>query len=114
MSTGDVWEREKGFWLNGPEFYENHMIADAQMVFPDPIGILKGGEILDGLRAAPRWDAVEMEDTAELTLGDTRVLAYRATGTRPAGRPYVALCSSTYVFCDPAWKLVSHQQTPVA
>lgn len=84
------------------------------MTFPDPIGILKGEAILEGLKGAPRWEAVEMEERTALKVGDTLVLAYRATGRRKGSAPYVALCSSTYVFQDQAWKLISHQQTPVA
>lgn len=114
MNVEDVWEREKGFWLDGPGFYGDRMVPGAQMVFPDPVGILKGDDILAGLKGAPRWDAVEMEETTELEIGDTLVLAYRATGTREGSTPYVALCSSAYVFQEHMWKLTSHQQTPVA
>lgn len=113
MQDQDIWQREESFWLDGVAFYRDNMAAEAQMVFADPVGILKGDEILDGLKAAPRWAAVEFADQTEQTLGDTRVLAYRATGSRDGAEPYSALCSTTYVRREGKWILLSHQQTPV-
>ena len=69
MATHEVWELERGFWLDGPKFYDDHMIAAAQMVFPDPVGILKGEAILKGLEEAPRWGTVDMEERSELSGG---------------------------------------------
>lgn len=114
MFDEEIWKLETGFWLDGPRFYDEHMISNAQMVFPAPVGILKGEEILDGLKAAPRWASVEMEEKSELLSEGTLVLAYRATGKREGEAPYVAFCSSTYVHRGEVWKLISHQQTPVA
>lgn len=114
MSDGGIWKVETGFWLDGPKFYDEHMISAAQMVFPDPVGILKGREILNGLKEAPRWASVEMVEKSKLSLEGTLVLAYRATGKREGETSYVALCSSTYVHRDEVWNLISHQQTPAA
>lgn len=113
MATKAIWDSEKSFWLDGPAFYGAHMVPTAQMVFPGPVGILKGEEILEGLRGAPRWDSVEMEEKTEEQVGDTLALAYRATGIREGSDPYAAFCSSIYVKHDNSWKLISHQQTPV-
>ena len=38
---------------------------------------------------------------------------FQGTGLRGASNPYVALCSSTYVRQNAAWKLLAHQQTPL-
>ena len=113
MAVTRIWDTEQSFWLDGPAFYATHMVPAAQMVFPAPVGILKGEERLGGLDGAPRWDSVEMDERTEATVGDTRVLAYRATGRRGGDAPYLALCSSSYVRQDDGWKLISHQQTPV-
>jgi hypothetical protein len=113
MTVNDIWEKEKSFWLDGPAFYVDHMVADAQMVFPDPVGILKGDEILHGLKEAPRWQSVEIEEKTEASSGDTLVLAYRAAGRRGIAAPYRALCSSCYIRQGDTWKLISHQQTPI-
>ncbi len=113
MAPEEIWKTEQGFWLDGPKFYEEHMEPSALMVFPEPVGILKGGDILDGLKGAPRWRTVEMEQKTVLSLGKTLVLAYRATSKRDGDATYEALCSSTYLNSRDAWRLIAHQQTPV-
>ena len=113
MDAEDIWDIEAGFWLDGPRFYRDHMFPGAHMTFPDPVGILRGEAILDGLKDAPRWEAVDMEEKTDLRVGDTLVLSYRATARRDGDRPYAALCSSTYVVQHQSWKLISHQQTPL-
>ena len=112
MDFGSFWEMEKSFWLDGPEFYEESMASDARMVFPAPVGILAGKQIVEGLKQAPRWKSVDFEDKTETALGDTVVLAYGATGRREDGDPYSALCASTSVKSDGNWVLLAHQQTP--
>ncbi|MFC7703334.1 DUF4440 domain-containing protein [Plastorhodobacter daqingensis] len=113
MSVDDIWKSETSFWLDGPAFYARFMVAEARMVFPAPVGILKGKEIPESLEGAPRWEAVEMKEKSALQLGATVVLVYRATGRRGGTSAYSALCSSTYVREDGQWKLLAHQQTPV-
>ena len=112
MNSGELWKMEEGFWLDGPAFYEKSMAPDARMVFPAPVGILAGPEIVEGLRQAPRWKSVDFNSDTETKLGDTVVLAYEATGRRDGDKPYVAYCASTYVLKDDKWVLLAHQQTP--
>lgn len=112
MTFEEHWDAEKRFWLDGPDFYKDRMAPAALMVFPAPVGLLEGKAIVDGLRQGPRWQSVDFSETAEAALGDTVVLAYRATGRRQGAEPYTALCSSTYVRTEGGWKLLSHQQTP--
>lgn len=112
MTFEHLWQDEKRFWLDGPEFYRQRMAPEASMVFPPPVGILRGEAILAGLAQGPRWQSVEIAEKTETASGDTVVLAYRATGTRPSAPPYVALCASTYVRMDGSWYLLFHQQTP--
>lgn len=114
VANDDIWQCEERFWLDGQTFYRKHMDANAQMVFPDPIGILKGTEILKSLAGSPRWETVEFQEQSCIQARDTTVLAYRATGKRAGATPYSALCSSTYVRRDVTWMLISHQQTPAA
>lgn len=111
MDYRELWKLEKSFWLDGPEFYKSSMAADARMVFPVPVGILAGQEILEGLRQGPRWKSVELDNTTETTLGDTAVLAYKISGQREGDETYDALCASTYVLKNGAWLLLAHQQT---
>ena len=113
MTDAEFWEVERKLWLGGPEAFRAWVAADCLMVFPEPAGILTGPAILDGLAAAPRWQRLEILTPALRRGGDSvAVLAYRAEAARPAGEPYHALCSSTYVREAGAWWLVQHQQTP--
>ncbi|OOY02929.1 DUF4440 domain-containing protein [Thioclava sp. F28-4] len=114
MNFETLWEMEKSFWLDGPDFYESAMASNAKMVFPSPVGILEGEQILEGLNQGPRWEAVDFEDKTETGLGHTAVLAYKATGRREGDAPYVTLCASTYVKADKNWVLLAHQQSPEA
>jgi hypothetical protein len=113
MDFDELWDAERRFWLDGPDFYDENMAADALMVFPPPVGILRGEAIIAGLRQGPRWSSIEMTETAQTALADTVVLAYRARGQRDGAAPYIASCSSTYVRDGGGWKLLAHQQTPV-
>ena len=110
--TPSFWDAETRFWLDGTTSYVTNMASEALMVFPPPTGILSGEAILESLKDAPRWDEVEFHDRKETRVGDTMVLAYRATGHHGKDRPYVALCSSTYARQAGSWKLVAHQQCP--
>ncbi|MCA2011176.1 DUF4440 domain-containing protein [Pararhodobacter sp. CCB-MM2] len=111
--TPSFWNAETRFWLEGTERYPSQLASDAVMVFPAPTGMLKAEAIAESLQDAPRWDSVDFEDQSEARAGDTMVLAYKAIGQRGKERPYVALCSSTYARQAGAWKLLSHQQTPL-
>ena len=112
MDHEKLWTMERNFWLDGPEFYESLMASDARMVFPAPVGILAGEEIVEGLRQGPRWKSVDFEDKTATQLSDTVALAYKAIGVRDGDEPYTALCWSTYVRQTDVWLLLYHQQTP--
>jgi len=113
METDRLWEMERRFWLDGPDFHAAHMARQAVMVFPPPAGILARSESLAGLADAPRWRSVDMEETSAAGLGATVVLAYRVLARRDGEDTYRALCSSTYVRSRGAWGLLSHHQTPL-
>ncbi|MFV2053401.1 DUF4440 domain-containing protein [Aliiroseovarius sp. YM-037] len=113
MDEEILWDNEQSFWLDGPDFFRANMTKDARMVFPDPVGILKGDEILQGLEGAPRWASVSFDEKSLSQTATTAVLTYKATGERDGDDPYAALCCSTYVKASGDWKLLAHQQTPV-
>lgn len=114
MDISKLWEMEKEFWLSGPDFYGSSMAPDARMVFPPPVGILAGEEIVEGLKQGPRWQSVDFDEKTETSLGVAAVLAYKATGNKDGEDPYIALCASTYVKSGGNWVLLAHQQTPEA
>ena len=57
----DLWDCERGFWLDGVPHYERHLAPDARMVFPEPAGILDAVAIMQGLEGAPRWESVDFD-----------------------------------------------------
>lgn len=113
MEMDRLWEMERRFWLDGPDYHAAHTAEGALMVFPPPAGILSGVQSLAGLKQAPRWRSVDMEDASATELGGTVVLAYRAAARRDGQERYAALCSSTYARSQGAWQLLSHHQTPL-
>ena len=112
MDEQRIWAIERQFWLGGIEHFETNMVPGCLMVFPEPVGILTGTRITEGLRGAPRWSSVEFSATEFSRIADAVVLAYRAVGRRAASPEYRALCSSTYLRHDDGWRLIQHQQTP--
>ena len=116
MRRGEaLWQLEEEFWTGGEPLYRQRLSPDCVMVFPKPAGILKGEAILEALKGAPRWKSVRMtsKQLVEHDAG-TVVLAYEARAERDEKDFYSALCSSTYARAGGAWRLLQHQQTPVA
>ncbi|WP_363797390.1 nuclear transport factor 2 family protein [Lysobacter firmicutimachus] len=116
MDDVQLWQRERDFWLSPAADNAAGLSPHCLMAFAPPTGILRGREaVLAGLRAAPRWAAVELEQrTLERAGPDIAVLAYRALASRPGEPPYRAYCSSTYRRDGRDWSLIQHQQTPIA
>lgn len=110
MSIGNCWADEEAWWTMGAAEARRRMHPSCLMVFPQ--GVMQGEAILAALDAAPRWQSVAMTDRRALETGDLVVLTYRADAERN-GRPYSALCSSTWLRQDGDWRLVQHQQSPV-
>jgi hypothetical protein len=116
-SSSDValWEMERGFWLNDAAYYTTFLAPDCIMVFPEPPGVLVGGEIIAALDKAPRWKTIEMQNQSLVSLDPhVAVLTYRAMAQRDGEPVYAALCSSIYTHANSQWLLVHHQQTPLA
>jgi hypothetical protein len=113
MAEHTIWKREEAFWLGGADLFREQMHPSAQMVFPDPVGILTGEAVLMALEAAPRWTEATLSDRSLAQTETTLCLAYRAVARREDAAPYEALCTSTYVFTDGSWRLLSHQQAPL-
>jgi Domain of unknown function (DUF4440) len=113
MTSTDLMELERAFWLQGEDFFAKSLAANAVMVFPEPPGVLTDGEIIQSLRGVPRWSAVEIQLLAHRDQGDLRIISYRAEASREGDPPYCALCSSVYAKVGGDWKLCLHQQTPL-
>jgi hypothetical protein len=110
----DLFRLEEKFWTEGGEYYRRHLAHTAVMVFPDPRGVMVKDEIASSLDEQTRWSQVALEEHRLLELSDNAaVVTYKATASRPDGKPYVARASSTYVRDGGGWKLAFHQQTPL-
>ena len=115
MTDEELWQMEAGFWTGDADFYQQHLAHGAMMVFPPPAGVLDRGRIIETIRAAPRWQEVDMQDRQVARPNpDTVVLAYRASARRDGDEaPYRAGCGSVYTRFADGWRLVLHQQSPV-
>lgn len=110
----EIWQIERGFWVEGKDFYRQRLGMPCTMVFPLPVGILRDRSVIDALGGAPRWRDVEMTHQVCLRPNDDcLLLAYEATAQREGEPPYSALCSSSYCNTEDGWRLVQHQQTPI-
>lgn len=113
MSDSEIWTIEEILWTGGTDAYRRRMAPLCMMVFPG-IGVLKGDEVLDALADAPRWSEVVMEGRTLIETDGLTVLAYTATAQRDGDSPYSAYCSSTWRETPDGWRIVQHQQTPLA
>lgn len=113
MSDEELWKLEEAFWTGGEDHYQSALDPACLMVFPG-VGPLTASAALEGLKSAPRWKSVGMDDR-RLTRPSEEVatLAYRARGEREGAAPYEAWCSSSYRRDGERWLLFQHQQTPV-
>lgn len=108
-----VWDIERRLWLEGAEAYGECMAPDCVMAFAG-VGVMRGADIVESLREAPRWRDVTMSDQVEAApTRETTVIAYVAEASRDEGQNYRALCTSTYLRVDGRWAIAQHQQTPI-
>ena len=107
-------QMEKGFWqaAGNAEFYRTHFAEDGHCVFA--FGILDKDQTVAAIEAAEPWTTFEFGDVnaTRITRG-VATLTYTVQADR-GGDPYGATISSVYVERDGGWRLVLHQQTPVA
>jgi hypothetical protein len=109
---------ERKLWTNDPVFYENNLIEEARLVFPET-GVITRAVALDAIRQenaeGRRWAEVEFKEVRILQLTDsTCLLTYTVAARWEHEQSKVfALASSVYVKRDGVWKLAWHQQTPI-
>lgn len=115
MGNDEAWRLEAQFWTGDLDACAGMVDPGAVMAFPAPVGVLAGRAIVDSLKGAPRWLAVEMTERLVGHPGDdVLVLGYRARGRREGQPDYLAYCTSTWRRDGAGWKLAQHQQTPIA
>lgn len=107
-----LWQLEEDFWLKGLEIFESHLGKECLMAFSKPIGIINKEEVMKGMRGAPRWSSLTMNNRRVAEINPNLiVIGYEARAKR-GETEYRAICSSTYIFINDDWRLIQHQQTP--
>ncbi len=109
-----LWTLEKQRWLDGADYYERRLAANAVMILPYPAGLQDRAAALQGLCPGRRWQAVEFWEQKLQRQGNAMLLSYRAVAWREAcGTPVRTLCATTYVEDGASWVAVSHRQQPI-
>ncbi|MBC7977550.1 MAG: nuclear transport factor 2 family protein [Myxococcales bacterium] len=114
MVGEDLWKIEAKLWSGDSRDYLETLHPDCLMAFPPPAGIMAHDETLSSIRGSQRWRDVALTGQSLVRPSDDiAVLAYHVWAKRDGdAEAYSALCTSTYVADDGAWRMVQHQQTP--
>ena len=115
MTDARVMELEKGFWgaAGDAGFYEEHMDEDGRCLLP--VGALDKRSTISAIGQAEPWSSFEFHDVTQQTPADgVALITYRATAHRSEQDEYRALVGSVYRRVDGSWRLLVHQQTPLA
>ena len=115
--TAEIETLERSGWealssLDGAGFYEEVMADDGFMVFPNLV--LDKQAALTAIRQAEPWSAFELNDVRVTASQEVALIIYVAVGQRTGHPPYEAVMSSVYARRGDGWKLLLHQQSPVA
>ena len=115
--TTDIETLERSGWeaLSGPDgarFYAEVMADDGFMVFPSLV--MDKQAALSAIRQAEPWSAFDLNDVRVTAMQEAALIIYVAVGQRTGQPPYKAVMSSVYVRRGDDWKLLLHQQSPVA
>jgi hypothetical protein len=110
-------DTERKLWANDSVAYQNSLVEEALLVFPDT-GVITRDIAVDAILTenaeGRRWAEVEFDDVRSLRLAsDVALLTYRVAARWAHERSKSsALASSIYVNRGGVWKLAFHQQTP--
>jgi hypothetical protein len=113
----ELYDIEQGFWLDGKEYFLNHVDDQCLLAFPqagEMHGVHSREEVAATATNANRWRDLTMSGRQLLESGeDFAIISYRTDVTRADGQPYAALVSSAYVRRPDGWKLLFHQHSPI-
>ena len=108
-----LWAMEERFWTEGADSARSMTAKGAVLVFPYPVGILRGSEIWREAQVAQRWRTVVFSEQCLTRERDLAVLAYHVSAERDGTPIYEAYCTSSYMNDNGAWERIVHQQTPL-
>jgi hypothetical protein len=119
MNSRELFEIERSLWTNDPDIYQKALRENALLLFQETGLITRDtavGAIREENHRNRRWAEVEFSDQRSLCpTPNTRVLIYKATARWNYNENRMTvLCSGIYALQSGEWKLVFHQQTPVA
>jgi hypothetical protein len=119
VDVSDLVRLEERGWAalsrgEGGSFYGEYLAGDAVMVFP--VGVYDKAAAIAALVGAAPWASYELDDLRAVPLGDDAgLVTYHAWARRERDpQPYEAFMTSVYRREENTWRLVVHQQTPVA
>jgi hypothetical protein len=106
-------EKEKGFWLNGADYYERNISSDCVMLMPGVPKKLFSEQIIDMMKTASRWEEVEVTDfMVEELVEALKIVTYKVKALKENESDYYsALVSSLYRRDGDSYKLIFHQQS---
>lgn len=109
-----LWDMEQKFWLEGADYYAQHLTDDCVLLLPPPAGVLSKDAAVALISETPRWTGVRFGGRRLVHLHDRIILlAYNASAHRRKElTTYRALASSVYSNRNGDWRLAFHQQTP--
>lgn len=109
-----LWAMEERFWTEGADSARSMTAKGGVLVFPYPVGILRGNEIWREGQVAQRWRSVVFSEHCFAREKDVAILAYHVSAERDGTPIYEALCTSSYLTDDGSWLRMVHQQTPLS
>lgn len=112
MLKEELLEIDKGFWLDGEDFFLRHVDERCMLVFTQMQGIYSREEVAATAKEPKRWQDLRLTDARIIQPSeDVAMLSYEARVKRHDGTPYRALIGSLYVRKGGAWKLAAHQHS---
>jgi hypothetical protein len=106
---------DRKLWSGGPDDYRELLDDECLVAFGKMAGVSDREAVAGTVSDSPRWRNVKLHVEGLLQPTEAvAILTYRASATSPKDEPYRALVSSGYIKRDGDWKLMFHQQTPLA
>jgi hypothetical protein len=106
---------EKGFWSGGPDFYRKNLDDKCLIAFTEMVSVMNKDQVAATVKDEKRWKNLDIKQKGLLELDNgVAMLTYEVDAERANGEHYAALVSSGYIQRGGQWKMVFHQQTPLA
>jgi hypothetical protein len=113
----DLFKIEETFWLGGESEFRANLSEQCLLAFPqggEMHGVFTREEVAKTATASNRWRDLHMTDRSILRVTEAvAFISYHAKVKRADGVPYEALIGSTYKHEAGAWKLATHQHSPL-